>query len=927
MVDNVGSNIGSNIISTLGAGSGINSKSLTDQLVEVERSARQTTIDSRRETFESQISDYGLVRSALATLQDGANLLSNSATFNSKSASFGSSDAFIPTELKETAPVGDYSFSVEAIAKSQSFSSASTYTDPTDSVGKGTLTFSFGEWDGALTSFSQNTEKNPVIITIDDSNNSLNGLRDAINGADMGVQASIVNDGVNGYRLLITAESGLSNQLNISAAEDPGAPGLSNFSFNESSQNLTQQQAGADAHLTVNGLDVYRSSNAIDDVLEGFSFSLAKADPGVAVSVSIFEDKTTAREAVRGFVETFNAFLEAVQPAVGFNEELDDYGSLNRDASAKSVISQIRSMISATVPGIDGGYNALTNVGIRTELDGTISIDEDDFSAAFDDNYDLVKTLFAPLTSSSSDKITVTGFGPTTVPGDYEVEITQQAEKGYLTGSAPAATLLADLAAAPGKSGYYTGGPAASSLIADFTQQSGYLTGNTITAPLDLATQGAGANDYDFNISIDGVASAAAISLNVSDYADYDSMAAALQSAINYDASFNNLHPLLPVSEDILVTFDTDHFVITSPTTGTDSVVSVTDVGGSASTLGLSGGVTTTGTGDANDFDFSITVDGVASGTISLTPGNYADEDAIAAEIQTQINADANLSGAGAAVTVAWDTDRFVVTSQSNGPDSSVTGITAIGLLAPNLGLSSGVATPGSDDTSAYDFTVKVDGVTSGTISLTAAAYADEDALAQHIQNKINADTTLAASGADVDVSWDGSAFVITSREYGAKTGATFTAVGANAADLGLGSGTSTAGKDVVGSIGGEAGFGVGRVLLPSLDSDAYGLKLLVNPGVTSATVSFSRGFGGELSKLIDAYLGKGGVIATREANINQDIDDLDQDQEVLDRRMTAYQERLQAQFLAMERIIAGISGNSSYLDDIANRLPNTAQR
>ena len=94
----------------------------------------------------------------------------------------------------------------------------------------------------------------------------------------------------------------------------------------------------------------------------------------------------------------------------------------------------------------------------------------------------------------------------------------------------------------------------------------------------------------------------------------------------------------------------------------------------------------------------------------------------------------------------------------------------------------------------------------------------------------------------------------------------------------------------------------------------------------TSTTVTFVRGFGGELSLLIDGYLQSAGILDTREDSLTQEIDELDDDQDRLDRRMDAFHERLQAQFLAMERIISSISGSGSVLDDIGNRLPFTAQ-
>lgn len=788
--------IGGNIISSLGAGSGLNSTSLVDQLTEVERAPKQAQIDTKKETIESQISDFGLIRSALSTLQDAADVLTDTATFNSKSASFGDSSAFIPVSLDEEAPVGSYSFEVLDVARSQSLATGATFAAPTDAIGKGTITLDFGSWDTAEppTAFTNNDEKDSLIITIDDTNNSLNGLRDAINEADVGVTASVVNDG-NGYRLLLTAESGASNQLQISATEEAGAEGLTAFNFNESSMNMTQAQSGKDALLKINGLEVSRSSNNIDDVLDGFSFTLAKADPGNVVNVSITEDKAGGEQAVRDFVDTFNAFLEAIEPAIGYDSENEEEGSLKKDPTAKSIQSQIRGLISAGVPGIEEGFTALTNVGIRTEIDGTLSIDEEDFKKAFDNNYDLIKGLFNTQADSTSDKIIVNSTRPEATPGSYDVVITQEPQKGGLTGAAASASLLTDLAT--------------SSTIGNATGAPSAFSGT------DLSTRGAVAGDYGFDIAVDG-GSAISIQLPIVDYADESAIAAALQT------EFDNQN----VGADIV--YNGTEFVVTSRTAGSTSSVAISNVLENVpGEFGLTAATSTQGTGPGEgDYDFSITVDGVKSGTISLIPGNYS----------------------------------------------------------------------------------------------------SHEELATYLQSQINNDSTLKAAGADVDVVWNGDHFEVNSRSYGSKSNVTVTAIGANASDLGLDSGVSQAGQDVAGTINGEAGFGLGEALLPALGSEAYGISLIVQPGATSGSVNFSRGFGSELSQIIDGYLESNGILAQRETGLNEKLESLDEEQDKLDTRMSAYYDRLLSQFMAMENIINSLNSSGSALDNLANSLPFTAQ-
>lgn len=797
--------IGSDIINTLGGGSGINSGNLVEQLSEIEKAPKQQIIDSKREKFEAQVSDYGLLRSALALLQDSADILADPASFNSKNATFTDSTSLIPVSIEDDTPLGDYTFEVLEIAQAQSLSSAAVFASSSDTVGKGVMNFSFGGWDGGLTTFTENTEKAGFSITIDDSNNSLKGLRDAINAADKGVQASIINDG-SGEKLVIKAPSGAKQQLEINVVEDGAAPGLAAFAFEAGNQLMNQNQDGHDASLKVNGLLVSRSSNSIDDVVDGFKFDLAKKAPGEIMTVSIVEDKASAELSIRDFVESYNTFLEVMEPLVDFNEETDEFGSLHRDATSTALMRNLRSVIVSEVPEVQSAFNFIGTIGVRTELDGTMTIDEETFTKAFNEDFSAIKELFAPATSSSSDKITVNGFGTQTVPGSYEVVILQDPEKGKVTGAAAEGTLLADLDA-----------PLA-----------GYLTG--------------GASDVDLVANI----------------------------------------------------------FASAPASG--------------------------------DYDFQISVDGTLSNNIQLTTGvDYTDVATLAAHIQAQINADTNLTGAGSSVTVSHDGLGFVVKSDSTGAASAVTGFTGAGVNVAELGLGAGVETAGSDDApvGAYDFTINVNGVSSGNISIDPGSYADHDALAAHIKAQINADTALQAGGSSVNVSWDTDHFVIESSRYGAVSAVSVTAVGANAADLGLAAGTSSSGKDVSGTVGGKNGFGVGNVLLPELNSDPYGLSFIVQEGATDSTVNFSRGFGSTLSQLIEGYLKTSGVIASRvsgENGLNEKIKDLDNDQSELERRMTAYTDRLMAQFQNMERIVASLNSSGGFLDGILDRLPFTAQ-
>ncbi len=682
--------IENNIIQSLGAGSGIDTGGIVRQLVEIERMAPQERIDTKKELTETQISDFGLIKSALSTLQAAAKTLTEDEGLYSKSASFTDSDALVPSELSTEVLPGTYNFEVTAVAQSQSLSSP-TFSSVNDAVGEGTLTLRFGSWDAGLTAFSEDLATSSVDITIDNTNNSLKGLRDAINDADVGVQASIINDGTN-YRLLITAESGESKQLELTVSESGGTPtndddsGLSRFSFNDDdppfdefdtvhTQQMTQNQSGVDAAFTINGLSITRNSNTIDDVVEGLTVELLQASPGETVTVTVSDDKAFAEQNVRDFVDAYNAFLEEVDVVFSYNEETEKKGSLANDSLAKSVLSQMRSIISSAIPGLsDSNYTALTNVGIRTELDGSLTINETDFTKAFSENFEDVQRLFSSYDSSTASDITVNSFGKNTVPGSYDVNITVNPSKG------------------------------------------GYL-GQAITLPL------------------------------------------------NFD-----------------------------------------------------------GTGES----FGITVDGVASNTISFPSTTYTSTDTLAADLQSLINSDSALKAGGASVTVSFDTDHFVITSNKYGTSSQVNITAPTGNIPTGLGL-----------TEANGFT----------------------------------------------------------------------------------------GVNVSGSVNGVTGFGLGNVLLPKLGEDAEGLTMLIGDNATSATVNFSRGFAGELDDLVNDFLSSTGLLKQREQLLTAKLETFDEDQETLERRMSAYEERLIRQFIAMESILSGLNSSGSFLDNLIDTLPFTASR
>ena len=670
------------IISSLGAGSGINTSGLVSQLVEVERAPTENRLNSRETKLEAQISAYGTLKSAFSEFQSLLAPLANNDTFQARSVAIPDTDILTANSLAPGAQAGTYQIEVKDIAQAQSLAMGTT-TDAQAAIGiAGTLDIRFGEWTytDIPPTFAQNGDKDALSIVVT-ATDTLESLADKINDNDQGLQASVLNvDGQ--YQLLITTPSGASNAVEITSTGDAG---LSAFEFTgESTVDVTETQQGADAWIKVNGLDVYREQNEIDDVIQGFNFTLNKSSTE-KLTFTVEADSDVPKQAVRDFIDGYNTLFATLNNLTGYSEDEDNNrvrGDLATDGSAKALISQLRSMISLPVGGIDTSFNTLSAVGVKTNLDGTLGIDDEQFNTAFSDNFEKVEALFARTAQSANPYVDV----------------------------------------------------------------------------------------------------------------------------------------------------------------------------------------------------------GVGSAVRSATSGSYA-------------------------VQVTTDPSSGSATGNS---------IALAGLVFPFTA------------TTDHNFKVQVDGVETETLTLSGTFGSGEE-LAAALQSLINGDPNISETGARVDVSFDGDVFIFESRSFGDSSKVSFTEFGLSIADLGIEAGlTETIGVDVAGTIDGVAGFGTGEVLLPDLDSNAYGLNFTVREGaaaVGASTFDFSRGFAGELNRMISDFLANSGPISSRESSLRDQLDDVSDDRERLERRMEAYEERISAQFLAMEQIISSLNTTGSALDGILDRLPFTAAK
>lgn len=382
-------------ITSLGVGSGLDIGGLVDQLVAAEVQPASSRLDRREATLQAELSAFGTLKSALAGVQDQLKGLS---TIGAARTTSSSNTDLIAASATANAVPGSYDIEVGQLAQAHALASRS-YGALTDVVGTGTLDFQFGTTDyeaatDSYNGFIPNPARSPQTLIIDETNNTLEGVRDAINTARMGVNAVIVNDG-SGYRLLLSAEdSGAANSLQITVSGDAGS-GLADLAFDASATAMEQTVAAQDAALTINGLAITSPSNAVDQAIEGLFLDLNGAAPGEVVRVQVAKDRAAVRQGVETFIEAYNGVVGQIRSLTAYDLETQQGSILTGDSSVRSIYAQLRNGLISAVDGASETYSYLVEIGLESDSDGALTLDGARFDDAMSADFEGVVALLS----------------------------------------------------------------------------------------------------------------------------------------------------------------------------------------------------------------------------------------------------------------------------------------------------------------------------------------------------------------------------------------------------------------------------------------------------------------------------------------------------------------------------------------------------
>ncbi|MGR8932292.1 MAG: flagellar filament capping protein FliD, partial [Gammaproteobacteria bacterium] len=423
-----------------GVGSNLDINSIVSQLVAAEKAPTEKRLANEEALVQARLSTFGIVKSAVSDFQTAIQSLVSVSAFQSKTTSVANESLF-SASVSNAAKPGQYSVEVEQLAQAQKLASK-TFSSSTDAIGTGTLHIKFGSYDSTSNLFTENADKKAVDIVIGPENNSLQGIRDAINKSGAGLSASILNDGT-GERLVISSESGEKNGLQITVSDDdsnggtiPGADtddsGLSQLAFDPTAavgngKNMEQTLAAKDAVVWVDGIKVTRETNQVTGVLAGITLDLKETALGSPTTLTVSENKSSIKESVQTFVDSFNALKGVLNKATKYDAEQKKASLLTGDSAIRSMNTQMQRIMGDLVQGLSGDIRSLADIGITAARDGTLLLDSGRLDQALNNNIDDFAAIFATTGRTSDSLVSYVRAGNDTKVGEYAVNVTQLA--------------------------------------------------------------------------------------------------------------------------------------------------------------------------------------------------------------------------------------------------------------------------------------------------------------------------------------------------------------------------------------------------------------------------------------------------------------------------------------------------------------------
>lgn len=360
----------SKIISTLGAGSGVDLKSLANSLVDAEFSPRKDLINGDISKCNSRISGYSSLMYILSSFKDAFAALQDQTTLNTSSAT-SSASTYVGATATSAASAGSHQISVSKLAVAQRGISTGFSSRTTDLGLNSSSAFYLNVTVGSST----------TAVTIP-ANATLNDIATAINDASAGVTAQVINTGSSStpYKLVMTADDTGSDGAFTTTTTDTSGSTLTGtgLEFSQTASSTGEEgilQDAVDASLTVDGVPLTRSSNVVSDAVDGLTLNLLNTTSSAA-TVTVSRDTSAIKANLQKLVSAYNDVQTVLNTVSDPKSTVPNMGNT---LVGNSLVNTLRSQVAALVTGTSStpgsSITALRDLGITLQSDGTMALD------------------------------------------------------------------------------------------------------------------------------------------------------------------------------------------------------------------------------------------------------------------------------------------------------------------------------------------------------------------------------------------------------------------------------------------------------------------------------------------------------------------------------------------------------------------------
>lgn len=351
-------------------------------------------------TFQDLQSRLQTFKSLATSLNSEAKFLSTQGTFSNSNAS--DNNQVVGIDTTSLAASGTFSLTVNSLAR-ESKSVSEGFDSIADTVPQGFLEITVGE--------------TTTQININSTNNTLDGLRLAINNSGANINASFLNDGssTNATRLLVAGtQTGAANSVSVSIKQALVGGGTQEV------LSFTETQSAQDASLTLDGIAITKSNNTVTDVISGATLNLQSAGSG---TITLSSDPVAVKEKITSFIDGYNELIAFVDEQQFLDPDTLQTGLLFGNFTVQNLQATLRNTLSSQVQGISGTFNSLSQIGIRTQVDGSLLINDADLTQALSTDIVNVAQLFASKATTTDNNVTFIGFTSATVPNTYDLRV------------------------------------------------------------------------------------------------------------------------------------------------------------------------------------------------------------------------------------------------------------------------------------------------------------------------------------------------------------------------------------------------------------------------------------------------------------------------------------------------------------------------